>query len=68
VLAQGDFVTAIPGTTRLDHLADNLKAADIRLDKGTEDRIAALFARDRVHGARYNAATQTEIDTEEWPT
>jgi len=68
VLAQGDFVTAIPGTTRLDHLADNLKAAGIRLDKETEDRVAALFAHDKVRGARYNAATQAEIDTEEWPT
>jgi hypothetical protein len=68
VLAQGDFITAIPGTTRLDHLTNNLKAADIRLDKETEDRVAALFARDRVRGTRYSAATQAEIDTEEWPT
>jgi len=68
VLAQGDFVAAIPGTTRLDHLADNLNAGNIRLDSETQNRVAALFARDRVHGARYNAATQAEIDTEEWPT
>jgi len=68
VLAQGDFVTAIPGTTRLDHLANNLMAGDICLDKETQDRVAALFAHDKVHGARYNAATQAEIDTEEWPT
>ena len=65
---QGDFVTAIPGTTRLDHLADNLNAGNIRLDSETQNRVAALFARDRVHGTRYNAATQAEIDTEEWPT
>jgi aryl-alcohol dehydrogenase-like predicted oxidoreductase len=68
VLAQGDFVTAIPGTARLDHLADNLRAGDIRLDEETQNRVAALFARDRVRGTRYNAATQAEIDTEEWPT
>jgi len=68
VLAQGDFVAAIPGTTRLDHLADNLNAGNIRLDSETQNRVAALFARDRVCGTRYNAATQAEIDTEEWPT
>lgn len=67
VLAQGDFVTAIPGTTRLDHLTDNLNAGNVRLDSETKNRVAALFARDRVRGTRYNAATQAEIDTEEWP-
>jgi aryl-alcohol dehydrogenase-like predicted oxidoreductase len=67
VLARGDFITAIPGTTRLDHLEENLKAADFRLDKVVQDRMTALFAPDRVHGARYGAMTQAEIDTEEWP-
>jgi hypothetical protein len=67
VLAQGDFITAIPGTTRLDHLGDNLGAADLRPDKRVLERAAALFVPDNIHGTRYNAATQAEIDTEEWP-
>jgi aryl-alcohol dehydrogenase-like predicted oxidoreductase len=67
VLAQGDFIAAIPGTTRLDHLEDNLKAAELELDYALLDEMAALFAPGKVHGARYNATAQAEIDTEEWP-
>ena len=46
VLAQGDFITAIPGTTRLDHLGENLGAADLRLDKRALERCgSAVCAR-----------------------
>lgn len=65
VLAQGDDVVPIPGTTRLDHLEENIAATEVRLDRATIDRLNDLVNPRTVSGARYNAATQTEIDTEE---
>jgi aryl-alcohol dehydrogenase-like predicted oxidoreductase len=65
LLAQGPHILPIPGTTRLDHLEENLRAESVRL---TPDAIAALNALinpTTVSGARYNAAVQAEIDTEE---
>jgi aryl-alcohol dehydrogenase-like predicted oxidoreductase len=55
----------IPGTTRLDHLAENAAAPAITLSAGTLERLDALVNPRTVSGARYNAATQAEIDTEE---
>ena len=67
VLAQSDRIVPIPGTTRLDHLEENVGATEIRLDGATIDRLNALINPRTVSGARYNVATQTEIDTEEIP-
>ena len=67
LLAQGDEILPIPGTTRLDHLEENAGATAIQLDRITIDRLDELINARTVSGARYNAATQTEIDTEEIP-
>ena len=67
LLAQGDDIVPIPGTTRLDHLEENAQATNVTLDRATIDRLDALVNPRTVSGARYNAATQTEIDTEEIP-
>jgi aryl-alcohol dehydrogenase-like predicted oxidoreductase len=64
-LAQSDRIVPIPGTTRLDHLEENVGATEIRLDAATIDRLNALINPRTVSGARYNDATQKEIDTEE---
>jgi len=64
-LAQSDGIVPIPGTTRLDHLEENVGATEIRLDTTTIGRLNALINPRTVSGARYNAATQKEIDTEE---
>jgi aryl-alcohol dehydrogenase-like predicted oxidoreductase len=65
LLAQGEHIVPIPGTTRLDHLEENARAVDIQLDATTRQRLNELINPRTVSGARYNAATQTEIDTEE---
>jgi len=65
LLAQREFIIPIPGTTRADHLAENLRALDVRLDSAAIARLDALINPATVSGPRYNAATQTEIDTEE---
>src|SRR5690606_38317272 len=67
LLHQGDDIIPIPGTTRLPHLAENLGAVGVRLDAATCDQLARLFDRGLVSGERYGAATQSEIDTEQFP-
>jgi aryl-alcohol dehydrogenase-like predicted oxidoreductase len=66
LLAQGEHIVPIPGTTRLAHLDDDLGAAGLRLAPDVLARAGTLINRDTVAGARYNAATQAEVDTEEF--
>jgi hypothetical protein len=65
LLARGPGVIPIPGTTRIDHLEENARAVDVRLSAETIERLNAWINPKTVSGARYNAATQAEIDTEE---
>ena len=67
LLGQGTDIVPIPGTTRLDHLEENARGAEVRLDARTLSRLNDLINPRTVSGARYNAATQVEIDTEELP-
>jgi aryl-alcohol dehydrogenase-like predicted oxidoreductase len=64
LLAKRDIVVPIPGTTRLDHLAENAGAAAVRLGATGVARMDALINTKTVSGPRYNEATQAEIDTE----
>ena len=67
VLGRGQDIVAIPGTTCIAHLRENWAARDLALDPALAVRLEAIFQRERVCGARYNTATQREIDTEEYP-
>ena len=64
LLAQGELIVPIPGTTRLDHLAENAGGADVQLDTAMLQKLNALINPDTVAGDRYNEATYAEIDTE----
>jgi aryl-alcohol dehydrogenase-like predicted oxidoreductase len=66
LLARGTHVVPIPGTTSAAHLRENLGAADLELAPGIIDALDALINRHTVAGPRYAAATQGEIDTEEF--
>jgi aryl-alcohol dehydrogenase-like predicted oxidoreductase len=66
VLSRGEHLVALPGTTQVAHLHENLGAAARRLGADTLQRLDALINRDTVHGARYSSATQAEVDTEEF--
>jgi aryl-alcohol dehydrogenase-like predicted oxidoreductase len=66
LLAQGSHVIPIPGTTRIDHLEDNLRAADLKIDPGMLARAGQLINQNSITGPRYSAASQAEIDTEEF--
>jgi aryl-alcohol dehydrogenase-like predicted oxidoreductase len=66
VLSRGEHVIALPGTTRIAHLEENLGAQGVTLGADVLARLEALINRHTVSGARYNAATQAEVDTEEF--
>jgi aryl-alcohol dehydrogenase-like predicted oxidoreductase len=66
LLAQGEGIVPIPGTTSVAHLEEDLGAVDVKLDAATLAELEALINPRTVAGARYNAATQQEIDTEEF--
>ncbi|WP_335339991.1 aldo/keto reductase [Sedimenticola selenatireducens] len=66
LLGRDESIIPIPGTTSLDHLHENHGAVDVRLNTESYDRLDRLINQSTVAGARYNAATQMEIDTEEF--
>ncbi len=66
VLAQGDHITAIPGTTSIAHLEENWRTLDLVLDQSMLQRLDALINRETVQGPRYTPALQADIDTEEF--
>jgi len=66
LLAQGDHVIPIPGTTSAAHLAENTAAQDIVLPAETLQKMDRIINSSTVSGARYPLATQQEIDTEDF--
>ncbi|HEY4031885.1 MAG TPA: aldo/keto reductase [Caulobacteraceae bacterium] len=66
LLAAAPHVIPIPGTGKLDHLHENAKAAEVRLDPETVARVGAVINQNTVSGARYNAANQADVGTEEF--
>lgn len=66
LLGKGEHVLPIPGTTSVAHLEENVTAAHVVLSAELVARVEALINQRTVAGPRYNAATQTEIDTEEF--
>jgi aryl-alcohol dehydrogenase-like predicted oxidoreductase len=65
VMAQGEHIIPIPGTTRLDHLEENARAEQVRLSPAAMAKLNELINPSTVSGARYNPTVQQEIDTEE---
>ena len=66
LLQRGEHVIPIPGTTSLDHLEEDLVAADVVVPEPTMRALDALINRHSVKGARYNAQSQSEVDTEQF--
>jgi len=67
LLARGEHIVPIPGTTSIAHLEEDLAAANVGLSPAVMQRLDALFQPQAIHGARYNASNQAEIDTEDFP-
>jgi aryl-alcohol dehydrogenase-like predicted oxidoreductase len=64
LLAKGDNIIPIPGTTSLAHLQEDLAAVDVRIEPALMARLDALINQTTVTGARYSAQSQSEVDTE----
>jgi aryl-alcohol dehydrogenase-like predicted oxidoreductase len=52
LLARKPFVVPIPGTTKVDHLKENLGAADVALSRDDLTQIDSALSNITVHGAR----------------
>jgi aryl-alcohol dehydrogenase-like predicted oxidoreductase len=66
VLAQGEHIVALPGTGKMAHMIEDAEASDVVVDEDILSKAGVLINQTTVAGPRYNAATQTEIDTEEF--
>lgn len=62
VLAQKPWIVPIPGTTKINRLEENLKAATIRLGADDLAEIEAAFSKIQVRGARYPQHLQERVD------
>ncbi|WP_137155312.1 aldo/keto reductase [Rhizobium sp. FKL33] len=56
VLAQGDFIVPIPGTTKIANLESNIAAAAITLTPQDLATLGSIVSPDKVAGARYSEA------------
>ena len=65
LLAKDDAQVPIPGTTSPDHMAENAKAAEIKLSPEVLATAAALVNPQTVTGPRYAPAMQASVDTED---
>jgi aryl-alcohol dehydrogenase-like predicted oxidoreductase len=66
LLHRGDHIIPIPGTTSLAHLAEDLASVDVKLSPAVMAKLDALINEKTVTGGRYNAQSQSEVDTEEF--
>lgn len=67
LLARGEHVIPIPGTTSIAHLEENAAAMRLNPDLALLQRAGALIGHASVSGPRYPEGIQREIDTEEFP-
>jgi len=66
VRSKGDFIVPIPGTRFVSHMKENLTADSVSLTADVVARLDQLINQNTVHGPRYSAVQQVEIDTEEF--
>lgn len=64
LLAQGDFIVPIPGSTKSDHVRENAAADAVQLKSDVLARLDALINQQTVHGQRYNEAASKDSNTE----
>jgi aryl-alcohol dehydrogenase-like predicted oxidoreductase len=64
LLHKAPHIVPIPGTTSVAHLAEDLAAAEVKLEAGLLARLEAHINQHTVAGNRYSAQSQSEVDTE----
>lgn len=66
VLAAGEHVHTIPGTTQIAHLEENIARRDWLPDAALVARVNALFPPEKAAGRRYSEEMQATVSTEEF--
>jgi len=64
LLNKGKHIIPIPGTTRVEHLNDDLGALNVQLNPDILARVENLINETTVVGERYNPQGTSEVDTE----
>jgi aryl-alcohol dehydrogenase-like predicted oxidoreductase len=64
LLHRGDNIVPIPGTTSVEHLRENLGAADVKLTPDVIRRLDDLINERTISGNRYSEQSNREVDTE----
>ena len=62
LLGRKPWIVPIPGTTKLSRLDENIGAVELAFGPKDVAEIDAVFAAIEVHGNRYAAATQAQVD------
>ena len=66
LLRKAPHILPIPGTTSVDHLREDLAAADVKLSPDLVAKLEAHINQGTVTGHRYSAQARSEVDTEEF--
>ena len=66
VLHQGEHVIALPGTTSVAHLHEDVRGGSVKLDAALLAELDDLFRPERIAGERYAPQGQREVDTEKY--
>ena len=61
LMHKGDFIVPIPGTTKLSHLEENLRAADIAFTAGEIQELESAVSAIPVTGSRYDALQESKV-------
>ena len=61
LMHKGDFIVPIPGTTKLSHLEENLRAADIVFTDNEMKELEAAVSAIPVTGSRYDALQESKV-------
>ncbi len=64
LLHKAPHIIPIPGTTSVEHLREDLAAADVQLSPAVMARLDATVNTSTIVGQRYNAQASAEVDTE----
>jgi aryl-alcohol dehydrogenase-like predicted oxidoreductase len=66
LLQKAPHIIPIPGTTSVEHLKEDLGAADVKLSPDVIGRAEELINQRTVQGNRYSDQSRGEVDTEEF--
>ena len=61
LMHKGDFIVPIPGTTKLSHLEENLRAADITFTADEIQELETAVSAIPVTGSRYDALQESKV-------